>query len=259
MKLFNYTGNKQKLSKIINGLIQRRFYTNYYEPFLGSGAIFYNLENSFDKYILNDLNPNICLMHNFIKDNLEPKFREIEQYVFNTFGDVKNTKENWYSFRNWYNKNIHFSNNDAKGAFLIILMNSTINGIMQFGKSGYNSSFGNRYYKIPSSEYVLMNLKLQKAIILNVDYRSVEIKDNSLIFLDPPYSKSLTGYRGFEKNISLDEINKFIENYKFNDIVYTNANVDSSILQKNYFRTIKKTSPKTKIISNVDEYYFTNI
>lgn len=261
MKLFNYVGNKQKFSSTFNNLINFKSYKHYYELFAGSAAIFYNLEDIFDSYTLCDLNPNICLMHQYVKDNDYYNFNTLEQYVFKTFGDIKNNKEFWYNFRNWYNSTHHFTESKDKGAYLIILVNSTINGLMQFGKSGYNASFGNRYYSTNELDYNKMKTKLKKTTIVNSNFKDINILPNSLIFLDPPYNKSLSGYRGFEKNIDLESIEKFITDNSNNDIIYTNANIDLHIknFRKKEIREIKKTSPGYKVIENVKEFYFTNI
>ena len=42
-KLFNYSGNKNKFVPLIKSIIGEEKFDLYFEPFLGSGSIFYNL------------------------------------------------------------------------------------------------------------------------------------------------------------------------------------------------------------------------
>lgn len=85
-RAFKYAGNKLFLIDNINQKINKKF-DLYFEPFLGSGAIFYNLDNNkFVKYIINDYDYNIYLIHHAIKT-----------YTYNDFINVFNEIE--FKFR----------------------------------------------------------------------------------------------------------------------------------------------------------------
>lgn len=55
IRLMKYAGAKNDFTPIINEHINQSRKSIYVEPFLGSGAVFFNLEKHFDRYILNDL------------------------------------------------------------------------------------------------------------------------------------------------------------------------------------------------------------
>ena len=114
-RIMRYAGNKLYLVPIINKLIEKcnMPFETYIEPFLGSGAIFYNLEYEFSNKILNDLDTNICLIHNAVKDFSFHDYNNMCIDVEKTFGNIKKDKQAYYNFRNFYNETYWNKRNDG--------------------------------------------------------------------------------------------------------------------------------------------------
>lgn len=144
-KLINYAGTKIKYVDIINKHINKSANSVYVEPFLGSGSIFLNLEKEFDQYILNDKERNIISIFKSFKEADYDLFKTCEDIIVSKFGDIKNNKEEYYNFRNSFNKNVYLTDDITEGFFLFFLYNSCINSMARFGPNGFNQSFGKRF------------------------------------------------------------------------------------------------------------------
>ena len=66
-------------------------FKNYYEPFLGGGAIFFHLRP--EKAVLTDVNPELINAYRCVRDNLEQLISLLEKH------QVKHTKEYYYQVR----------------------------------------------------------------------------------------------------------------------------------------------------------------
>lgn len=58
-RLLRYSGSKLNFIDKINPIISESKAKHYYEPFIGSGAVFINLNKEFDSYHINDLDKNL--------------------------------------------------------------------------------------------------------------------------------------------------------------------------------------------------------
>lgn len=266
LKAFNYAGIKDFLIPNINLLISDYNLKYYIEPFIGSGAIFYNINKSFNKYIINDLDKNIFLMHNAIKKYSYKEYKNKVNYVLNTFGDIKSNKEAYYNFRNFYNIEYYNKDNDIAGLFLIQLANSCINSMLRFSKNGMNQSYGNRHYIITEDVYNKLHEKLQNTIITNYSYEKIinlNVKYNDcLLFLDPPYEfKEMTYNNNFHLNSFID----ILKSIKGANTIICYTDVESVLsdtllnygFDKQIIRQMKNISPnrKEEIITNEIMYF----
>ena len=253
-RIMRYAGNKLYLVPIINKLIEKCKITfdTYNEPFLGSGAIFYNLEYEFSNKILNDLDTNICLIHNAVKDFSFHNYKKMCIDVEKTFGNIKSDKQAYYNFRNFYNETYWNKRNDG-GLYLLHLANSCINSMLRFGPNGMNQSFGNRILCLKEDEYNHCHNKLNNSVIHNKSYEEIIPKklENTFLFLDPPYElKEMTYNNGFKLNMFL-EILKTVE-CKNSIICYTDVESDLSDELLNYgfkkilIRNMRNISPNRK-------------
>ncbi|BAD04483.1 hypothetical protein PAM_398 [Onion yellows phytoplasma OY-M] len=101
----NWIGCKKKLLPQIISHLPKQFKT-YYEPFLGSGVLYFYLKSS--KAILNNNDRQLITMwkqslqnhHHFVN-----KFKAIENYIYQ-YHNQQNQKQAFKNLLNQYNQNI---------------------------------------------------------------------------------------------------------------------------------------------------------
>ncbi|GHU47314.1 modification methylase [Spirochaetia bacterium] len=180
---------------------------NYYEPFLGGGAVFFDLQPR--KAVISDTNSQLIMTYMAIKMDLENLMTLLADYK------QKNDKEYYYSIRNLDRDSKHFNTlSDTEKAARFIYLNKTcFNGLYRVNAAGlFNVPFGK--YKNPSlyEEPVLQNIheyfNSSAVTILNEDFESAvsNADTKSFIYFDPPYHSpdktNFTGYqsKGFDEN-----------------------------------------------------------
>lgn len=193
LRAFRYAGSKQYLISYINALLPENSeeYT-YIEPFLGSGAIFYNLSKDFKHYQLSDMCEYIIALHScFTRFNYSDYAYMLEN-IKETYGDIKIDKDAYYKFRNHYN----CDTGGFKDLKLFMLANSCINSLLRFGPNGMNQSFGHRHYIVTENDWNAMQSKLREASLVKANYLSLLIDSNTkcFIYLDPPYDTKWVDY-----------------------------------------------------------------
>jgi len=239
-RFFTYSGSKFKYTELINPIINKTNKNIYAEPFVGSGAILFNLEKDIYKTF----------------KNIEYEyFKEKEKFILDKFGFFKakhmdiesknEAKENYYNFRNWFNKNYWNTNSIEEGIYCYMLSNMVINSMLRFGPNGMNQSFGNRYYMIDEKTFSNIKNILEKTTIMNGDYKEVfRLYPDSLFFLDPPYFSQDSSYKGFTEA----QFKEFLDLIKDKEYIYTdilnehNSFLDNKILVRNMSSTAPSSS-----------------
>lgn len=199
----------------------------YVEPFVGSGAILFDILNKFPlkNIIINDINAQLINTYKFIQSNPNLLIKELRKLkdCFLNLNQIKRS-DFYYEIRNIYNKNIE--NNDFKtiemAACFIFLNKTCYNGLYRVNKKGlFNVPYGS--YKNPSifDEDNIYNLSklLKNVIIINGVYNNTLefIDKNSFVYLDPPYrplssSSSFTSYaKGDFNDADQIELSNFIK------------------------------------------------
>lgn len=188
-------------------------FTDYYEPFLGGGSVFFWLAKNKlikNECVLSDLNSDLIQAYNDIKYKSD--------WVVSQLSSMRYTEEEYYEIRSIYNA----SNcpTEKKGIYFIYLNRTGFNGIYRVSRNGiYNVPFGSKSGYISddyagllkSDSLLLKRARITQAsfsYILNPDFHC---KEHSLFFLDPPYtvSHNENGFIAYNKNLfSLD--NQFL-------------------------------------------------
>ena len=262
IKLLKYAGNKEAFTPIINTEINRTTKSIYVEPFLGSGAIFNNLEKEFDKYIINDIDPAICKIFTTIKNSNHSDFIEFYDKVLLKFGDIKKSKESYYEFRNSFNKKLWKTNTDEEGFCLILLYNACINSMARWSPNGFNQSYGNRIYLPIVEHWNSIKSRLERTEIHNKDFfellADIENIDDCIMFLDPPYISAPTSSY---KTISSNFYKNFLEfcrttkaNILYTDVDHNELNMYKITLREN----MRNISPNRKEELKAKEVMFYN-
>jgi site-specific DNA-adenine methylase len=235
-KLFSYMGGKFKYRKEINNIIQRSNKEIYVELFLGSGAIFLNLEKKFNEYHLAEkdsclLNCFYQIIHNIHEKEFTNYFLKIDsEFNLNSYGG-------YYCFREFFNKNLWKTNSKEEAFAIIILSSYCINNMYRFGKNGFNSSVGIsklfNYSIVEASIKKVQSLK-EKIYLYNDCFNCLNI-DGALYFIDPPYFKAEMANNG---NWEINDLEKLFKNSNFkNNIIYTD--IKNEIGDKYFNNNIK--------------------
>ena len=215
-----WVGGKRQLLKEISPLIPEEF-TTYYEPFLGGGAVLFDLQPQ--KAVINDANEELINVYTTIRDNCEELIELLVEH------DKNNTAEYYYEIRGYDRTSKYDDMSSVEKAARILYLNKTCyNGLFRVNQAGqFNSPYGK--YKNPN----IINAETLRAIhqyfnksgikIMSGDYKDCikTARKGAFVYLDPPYhpisySSSFTGYtnNGFgvvqqqELKAQCDKLNK---------------------------------------------------
>ncbi len=192
-----WVGGKRQLLDEITPRLPKRI-TTYCEPFLGGGAVLFSLQPK--NAIVNDLNADLMLVYEVIRDDVELLIAALEQH--------ENTAEYFYKIRDLdRDKEAYRKMSSVERASRIIYLNKTCyNGLFRVNASGeFNSPFG--YYKNPN----IVNASVLRAVnkyltanniqLFHMDFEKVlqQVPKGGFVYLDPPYdpvsdTASFTGY-----------------------------------------------------------------
>lgn len=213
-----WAGGKGGLLTQLEGLFPAR-YNRYFEPFIGGGAVFFELQTS--NAVLNDINPNLVWAYRNIQNCVEKVLNRLQTITNNYLAlDLVLQEATYYQLRERYNQ--LEANNIEKTCLLIFLNRTGYNGLYRENASGQlNVPFGT--YKNPTI-YNESNLRsvsavLQKVELLNLDFRQAvkTAQAGDFVYFDPPYvptskTASFTSYSssnfGEVEQIALAELVK---------------------------------------------------
>ena len=184
-----WVGGKRQLLKRIKERIPKNF-DSYYEPFVGGGALFIELQNS--KTVINDSSIELTETYITIRDNPIELMSLLDEHENN---HQKSPSEYFHSIRaldrqdNWEHKTAL-----EKTARFIYLNKSCFNGMYRVNKKGYyNVPFGKKdkinTYSRDNILILSAYLKSGQVKIINGDFENAvkTAKKGDFIFFDPPY------------------------------------------------------------------------
>jgi DNA adenine methylase len=193
-------GKRQLLTEIKKYLPKNINNYTYYEPFIGAGAVFFELQPQ--KAVINDFNEQLILTYNVIKDNVEDLIILLNKHK------KKNNEEYFYEIRNMDRDEVKFNklSNIEKAARLIFLNKTCFNGLYRVNSQGlFNVPFGK--YKNPAicEDIVLRQINnyfnSNDITIFSKDFEQAVINADkkSFIYFDPPYhSPDKTNFTGYQ-------------------------------------------------------------
>lgn len=179
-------------TQLLAELIARRptMYKVYYEPFLGSGALYFALSPA--QAVLSDINDDLINAFQVVRDTPEDLINKLSTY--------KNSKEFFYEIRALDANSLSSLDRAAR---LIYLNRTCFNGLYRVNKQGhFNVPFAN--YKNPNfvqgPKLLADSNLLQGAHIQHGPFGVVlkSAKKGDFVYLDPPYFP-LGGYSDFKR------------------------------------------------------------
>lgn len=193
-------GIKTKLVPFIAKSIKWDGQGTYFEPFMGSGVVGFNLEPK--RAIFSDTNPYIIQLY---KDIQSKKITSeiVRNYLENEAIKLSNTLADktsyYYEVRDRFNK-------DHSSLDFLFLQRSNFNGMIRFNNKGqYNVPFGRkpkRFQKALITKIVNQVAWVEK-IMENKDWQFIcmpfteafeLMTENDFVYLDPPYIDRYDGY-----------------------------------------------------------------
>ena len=185
----------------------------YYEPFVGGGAVFFDLLPKNAE--LSDLNNELVITYNVIKNNVDELIQSLQKHIYD--------KEYYLEVRAKKIDDL----SDVEVASRFIFLNRTgFNGLYRVNKSGqFNVPFGRYNNPVICDEDNLRRVSdaLQDVTITHHDYKNVlkAAKSGDFIYLDPPYypinaTSSFTSYtaEGFLEKEQTELRDTFVKLHK---------------------------------------------
>lgn len=254
-----WAGGKSQLLKEIEQYypFSDGFITKYAEPFVGGGAVLFDILSKYDlqEVYISDINSELINTYRVICDNVDALI-EMLYTMQNDFIplDTDNRKTYYLKKRERFNDlkvNIKESISIEKAALMIFLNKTCFNGLYRVNKKGlFNVPMGS--YKNPmicdENNLRAVSGKLQKVTIVCGDYREASdfIDKNTFVYFDPPYrpisdTASFTAYTAnlFDDNAQI-ELAKFVDliNNRGAKIVVSNSDPKNSNIEDDFFDNI---------------------
>lgn len=182
-----WAGGKRQLIPELTKHLPTKFDT-YYEPFLGGGALLFQLlyEKPDLKCHVSDLNPDLILSYVTIRDKIDDLIKSLKNHSDRYF---KDSKSYYYSVRE-----VNPKNQVEKVARLLFLNKTCFNGLYRVNSKGkFNVPLGR--YSNPNivqeenlravNQFLLQN----KIMIKCQDFSSTveKAKKGDFVYFDPPY------------------------------------------------------------------------
>jgi len=172
--------------------------TKYAEPFVGGGAVLFDITSAhnFEDVYISDINAELINAYNTIRDNVDILIFELSN-MQNLYVPLDNKMriEFYYKMRDEYNSTIISTNkkDNVRKAVLMMFLNKTcFNGLYRVNSKGhFNVPIGS--YKNPkicdSDNLLAVSKALRNVRIAHGQFCDSEhfIDENTLVYFDPPY------------------------------------------------------------------------
>lgn len=190
--ILKWAGGKTALLKNIKDLMPKD-YSTYYEPFVGGGAVFFNIDSKTS--VINDKNEELINCYIQVRDHVEELMPLLDELQNN------HSDQQYYELRTVFNLRKATGNLDVYDAALMIYLN----------KAGFNGMYrenANGSFNIPSGKRKTVNLyerdnlldvseRLKHATILSGDFEDalVNVEEGDFVYFDSPYDETFSDYQ----------------------------------------------------------------
>ena len=231
--------------------------TKYAEPFVGGGAVLFDILSKYDleQIYISDINAELINTYRIIRDDIDALI-EMLYGMKNEFIPLDNDarKEYYMKKRERFNElkvNGNENINIEKAALMIFLNKTCFNGLFRVNKKGlFNVPMGS--YKNPmicdEANLRAVSEKLQKVTIVCGDYRESAdfIDENTFVYFDPPYRPitDTASFTAYTENLFNDEeqieLARFVDEMhnKGAKVVISNSDPKNSNTEDDFFDNI---------------------
>ena len=191
--LLKWVGNKRKVAKQIISYFPEEF-NDYYEPFVGSGAVLAELMDekvtsaliNFNGSYASDSNQYLIEIFNYVKNNPQ---KIVDYYRKNIEHYMDDKVNNYNVIRDRYNQN-------PNGLDFCLLSRTCYGGIIRFRKDGYMSTPVGPHKPISPDKFA-QRVNVWHQLIENTQFDVMDYKDaiarakaGDVVYCDPPYTHS---------------------------------------------------------------------
>jgi len=228
--------------------------TRYCEPFVGGGAVLFDVLNNYnlDEIYINDINAELINTYRIIQSDVSSLIETLHKLQSDFIPlDTDNRKLYYYQKREQFNNekvNGNRFTNLNKAALFIFLNKTCFNGLYRVNGSGlYNVPMG--AYKNPlicdSENLTNINQLLQNVTINYGDYKECRdfVDEHTFVYIDPPYRplNSTANFTSYTENGFGDreqiELAEFVNelNQIGASIVVSNSDPQNTDVEDNFF------------------------
>jgi len=203
--IIKWTGGKRreikKFESYFPSFVNNDSIYNYVEPFIGGGAVYFYLNNINGNNVINDFDSLLCGFYKVFCQKNESDIKFITEIKrIGNITDHNSLEAEYYRLRNQDKNNGLEKLSDVDKAIRFYVVNQlAFSGMRRFNSSGeFNVPFG--HYKrlnIKFIESIPHRSLLTKTNIFIGDFEPVmkdNDKENTFIFLDPPYTRIFKEY-----------------------------------------------------------------
>ena len=250
--------------------------TKYAEPFVGGGAVLFDILNKFElqEVYISDINAELINTYTTIRDNIDELLILLEQLEIEYLKLDSDNRKAFYFFKRTRFNELKSKNilNTEQASLMIFLNKTCFNGLYRVNRKGeYNVPMG--AYKNPlicnAENLKAVSRKLQNVKIVCGDYKESAdfIDDRTFVYFDPPY-RPLTptaNFTSYTENLFDDvkqlELAKFVQyiDNKNAKVVISNSDPKNTNKNDNFFddayakQKIKRVAATRMINRNSDK------
>lgn len=182
-----WAGGKRQLIPQIRERMPEK-YNNYYEPFVGGGAVIFDLLPA--NALINDINKALINTYRIICNESDAFLKEVNRLDNDMWEDGK---KYYYSIREHYNDKLMRSEYDVELAALFVFINKhCFNGLYRVnGKGLFNVPYNNsRRFSVDEDVIIATSEYLRGVTIIDGDFEQAckNAKKGDFVFIDSPYA-----------------------------------------------------------------------
>ena len=206
-KFVKWAGGKGQLLEQYKPLFPKKF-NRYFEPFVGSGAVFFHVKEAYNpkEAIISDINDELIAAYKVVRDDVESLILELKQHKQYHVSEGKNY------YLKMREKDQNLLSDVEKAARFIYLNKTCFNGLYRVNSKGkFNVPMGD--YKNPD---IIQEDKLRaiSMLIKNTDIRLMPFENvinlaekGDFVYFDPPYYPLTKGknFTSYTKDVFMEE------------------------------------------------------
>ncbi len=187
-QLVHWAGGKTQLLDTIKSKLPDSF-NKYYEPFLGGGALLFELQPK--TAIVNDVNDELINLYRHVRDSPELFIALVQ--TLDELNDKSDEPGNYYyRIRKDFNDSLG-SNTIEQAARFVYLNKHCYGGLYRVNRKGQFNVSANKRKNIKSCDpdsILEMSDYLKNVTLLNGDFEAVlqDVEEGDFVFMDSPYA-----------------------------------------------------------------------